>query len=196
MRSWTCRLTRKSRWWCSWMGWWTSRFTRKSTRWYFSERKSVFLTKIFKILNTTTTWTWTWTSPTTLTCMWRRTTTTMWTRRRRRTTTWTFYVFKRFIMTNFGENADKCRHCAKVFLCRRSLKIHMVTTHWRKAFFMRTMRQSVFYWTQLEDAHESLRWIKALWRNWRNCGKHFTKTTVLKIHKLFHSGEKPMWTMC
>ena len=36
----------------------------------------------------------------------------------------------------FGENADKCRHCAKVFLCRRSLKIHMVTTHWRKAFCM------------------------------------------------------------
>ena len=87
MGSWTCRLTRKSRWWCSWMGWWTSRFTRKSTRWYFSERKSVFLTEIFKILNTTTTWTWTWTSPTTLTCMWRRTTTTTWTRRRRRTTT-------------------------------------------------------------------------------------------------------------
>ena len=45
-------------------------------------------------------------------------------------------LFKRFIMTNFGENADKCRHCAKVFLCRRSLKIHMLTTHWRKAFCM------------------------------------------------------------
>ena len=100
-----------------------------------------------------------WTSPTTWTCMWRRTTTTMWTQRRRRTTTWTFYVFKRFIMTNFGENADKCRHCAKVFLCRRSLKIHMVTTHWRKAFCM---------WNPYQEKWKlvlELRWLASPFEN-------------------------------
>ena len=38
-----------------------------------------------------------------------------------------------------GESADKCRCCAKVFSCRKSLKVHVATTYWRKAFCMWSM---------------------------------------------------------
>ena len=34
------------------MGWWTSRLRRRSTRWYFSERETVYLTENFKIETT------------------------------------------------------------------------------------------------------------------------------------------------
>ena len=53
------------------MGWWTSRLRmrlrRRSTRWYFSERETVYKLyiwrKISKLKPQPFTWTWTWTSP-------------------------------------------------------------------------------------------------------------------------------------
>ena len=38
-----------------------------------------------------------------------------------------------------GESFDSCRRCAKFFSCRKSLKVHMITTRWKWAFCMWTM---------------------------------------------------------
>ena len=35
-----------------------------------------------------------------------------------------------------GESFDSCRRCAEFFLCRKSLKVHMITTRWKWAFCM------------------------------------------------------------
>ena len=35
-----------------------------------------------------------------------------------------------------GESFDSCRRCAKFFSCRKSLKVHMITTRWKWAFCM------------------------------------------------------------
>ena len=52
--------------------------------------------------------------------------------------------------------------------CWKSLKVHLVTTHWRKAFCMLTMCWGTFWWKQLEDTHESLG--KALPKFWSSTG--------------------------
>ena len=56
----------------------------------------------------------------------------------------------------------------KVVSCWKSLKVHLVTTHWRKAFCMLTMCWGTFWWKQLEDTHESLG--KALPKFWSSTG--------------------------
>ena len=94
----TSSFTRKSRWWqWSWMGWWTSRLRmrlrRRSTRWYFSERETVYKLyiwrKISKLKPQPFSWTWTWTTPKTWICICKRKKTTKWMWKKRRGTTWT-----------------------------------------------------------------------------------------------------------
>ena len=89
-----------------------------------------------------------------------------------------------------GESADKCRCCAKVFSCRKSLKVHVVTIYWRKAFCMWTMWWNVFYWKQLEDAHEISRWVKALFLE-------KVLTNIDAVQKFFHVGRvwRSMWPL-
>ena len=79
------------------MGWWTSRLRmrlrRRSTRWYFSERETVYKLyiwrKISKLKPQPFSWTWTWTSPKTWICICKRKKTTKWMWKKRRGTTWT-----------------------------------------------------------------------------------------------------------
>ena len=61
------------------------------------------------------------------------------------------------------ERPSACELCAKTFSSGNNLKMHM-------------------------KAHAE--WRPSQCRHWRNCDKYCIKITVLKIHKLFHSGEK------
>ena len=56
------------------------------------------------------------------------------------------------VLVIYGESADKYRCCTKMFSCRKSLKVHIVTTYWRKAFCILNWGKWKFaltFWTKL-----------------------------------------------
>ena len=55
-------------------------------------------------------------------------------------------------MTNIRYGADNYRCCTKMFLCRKSLKLHMVTTYWRKAFCILNWGKWV-RWLVINEVH-------------------------------------------
>ena len=56
------------------------------------------------------------------------------------------------VLVIYGESADKYRCCPKMFSCQKSLKVHMVTTYWRKAFCILNWGKWV-RWLVINEVH-------------------------------------------